>query len=84
MRPIKHYQFYHGTSAIYDPSMRPIVDDEFVGLGIHRPCPAMKFFLMGCKEQREEVFGDDGTSIRYWKDFRSLNLNELPMDMVYR
>ena len=32
---------------------------------------------------QKESWGYTSTSIRYWNAFRSLNLNELPMDIVY-
>ena len=38
---------------------------------------------MDCEQALEGALENNGTSVRYWKDFRSLNLNELPMDMVY-
>ena len=27
VRPIQRYQFYHGTGAVHNPPMRPIIDD---------------------------------------------------------
>jgi hypothetical protein len=37
---------------------------------------------MDCEQVQEGLLGNAGTSTRYWKAFRSLNLNELPMDIV--
>ena len=39
---------------------------------------------MKCEKVRAGSGGYTSTSIRYWNAFRSLNLNELPMDIVYR
>ena len=33
--PIQCYQFYHRASAVHDPSVRPVVGDEFIGHRIH-------------------------------------------------
>ena len=43
----------------------------------------MKLFLVDCEQALKRVLENAVTSIRCWKAFKSLNLNELPMDMVY-
>ena len=80
--PIEGYQLYHGTGTVHNSSVRPVIHNELVGLRVRWFCSTATFLLMKCKQVHEGSQGH-ATSILYWNAFKSLNLNELPMDIVY-